>query len=310
MKKATVAVIIINYNSADYTIECIQSIHQQVHASLSYQIVIIDNNSKNNDYEQVKKFIKNLQASHIQLVRSKLNLGFSGGNMLGVQYANADYLFFLNNDTVLLNDCLSILHQFMQANPQAGLCTGQMFGSDLQAHHSFSYLPTMSMRLVGSTFLRWLSPKKYPKRASDYTAPLEVGYVTGAALFVDYKKFAEIGGFDTTYFLYCEEEDIATQMHQHQYGVYVVPAAQFVHHTGKSTVYNFNMAREYYISRLYYHRKFDAKPLFFLHQLLYVLKNAKKFYKGVSYLKLAAFILLGASQKYSLKHQQKLRIEE
>lgn len=310
MKKYKVAIIIINYNSAAYTIECIQSIFKQVSASLPYQIVIIDNNSMAADYEQLLAFINNIQSSVIQLVRSKSNLGFSGGNMLGVQFAEADYLFFLNNDTILLNDCVSILCDFMQKTPQSGLCTGQMFSTDLKAHHSFSYLPTLSMRLFGSTFLRWLSPKTYPKREANYTEPLAVPYVTGAALFTDYQKFAEIGGFDTTYFLYCEEEDIATQMQLYKYTVYVVPAAQFVHHAGKSTSHNLKMAKEYYISRLYYHRKYNHQPIVLLHQFLYFLKNIKKFYKDSSYVKLAMFILLGASQKYSLKHQQKLRQED
>lgn len=307
MPKNQVSVVIINYNSSKYTIDCIKSIKDVVESIIDYNIVVIDNNSDIEDYKKLKTIVEKQQ--DIKLIRSKVNLGFSGANMLAVQHTNSEYVFFLNNDTILLNDCISILYNFMKSNKDVGVCTGQMFNTDLSFHHSFNYFPTLSIRLLGSGLMRSFKPEKYPNKKKEYAEPLRVDYVTGAAMFIDYSKFAEIGGFDTNYFLYCEEEDIAMLMKQNNYDIYLVPEAKFVHHMGKSTIRNFNIEKENYISRLYFHKKHSNTLAYSLHKFLYFLKNIKKFYKDINFIKLSFFIIFGAKMKYSMKHKQKLSID-
>ena len=306
MKKYKICIILINFNSADYTVNCIKSIKEFVDKNVSYNIVIIDNNSKVEDYEKLKLFVNNYD--DIQTIRSKINLGFSGGNMLGVQFADAEYIYFLNNDTLLLNDCLSILYKFMEANKNAGICTGQMYNTDMTFHHSFNYFPTLSLKLFGSSLLRLINPLKYPQKKKEYTAPLQVDFTTGAAMFIDYSKFAEVGGFDTNYFLYCEEEDIAMKLKRAGYYAYIVPEAKFIHHMGKSTVRNFEIEKENYISILYFQRKYSNYIVYQLYKIFCFFKIIKKSYKNIAFLKLAFFILGGANLKYSLKHKQKINI--
>ncbi|MGI6321294.1 MAG: glycosyltransferase [Bacteroidales bacterium] len=162
MTENLVAIVIINYNSSKYTIECLKSIKDVVDPNFNYSIIIIDNNSKTDDYKELKTFVKAQQ--DIKLIRSKVNLGFSGANMLAVQHTNSEYVFFLNNDTILLNDCISILYNFMKSNKDVGVCTGQMFNTDLSFHHSFNYFPTLSIRLLGSGLMRSFKPEKYPNK--------------------------------------------------------------------------------------------------------------------------------------------------
>ena len=227
--------------------------------------------------------------------------------MLGIQFANADYIYFLNNDTLFINDCLSILYKFMETNRNVGICTGQMYNTDMTFHHSFGYFPTISLKIFGSSLLRFFKPLKYPKRKKKYSEPFQVDFITGAAMFVDYYKFSEVGGFDTNYFLYCEEEDIAMKFKRAGYYSYVVPQAQFIHHMGKSTVRNFDIEKENYISMLYYHRKYSSYIIYTLQKLFYFFKTIKKIYKHIDFIKLAFFILGGANLKHSMKHKQKLR---
>lgn len=274
---------------------------------LNYNIIIVDNNSKKQDYDDLRVFAE--AQVNVLLVRSKQNIGFSAGNMLGVQYTNADYLFFLNNDTVLLNDCLSILYNFMESKKDVGVCTGQMYNTDHSFHHSFGYFPSLALKVFGTGILRPFCPQAFPRKKVEYTEPLQVDLVTGAAIFADYTKFAEIGGFDTNYFLFCEEEDIAQKMKRAHYSVYVVPEARFIHHMGKSTTRNLDIEKESYISLLYYHRKYNSWLSYMVLKGLYCFKNFKKFYKHPNYLKLAIFVLCGASMKHSLRHRQALRIE-
>ncbi len=301
-----VAVIIINFNSSAYTIDCVRSILDQTSTSLSYEIIVVDNNSAPADYEHLVQQTKDWP--HLSIHRSIINLGFSGGNMYGLQFASAEYSYFLNNDCVLLNDNLHLLYTFMQAHPDAGICCGQMYNTDLSFHHSFGYLPSIALKVAGSGAVRAFAAKDYPKKKVQYTEPLQVPLVTGASMFVDFKKLAEIGGFDTNYFLYCEEEDIAKRMKNKGYSCYLLPEARFIHHMGKSTNRNYVILRENYISLLYYHRKYDNYLAYTGFKLLYFFKNFKRFYKGTLYLKLAFFILRGAPLCYSLKHTQKISL--
>lgn len=302
-----VAIIIINYNSSAYTINCLQSIKKQTAASLLYEIIVVDNNSAAADYDKVRAFCDAEPA--VQLVRSIVNLGFSGGNMLGLQFARAEYLYFLNNDCELLNDNLRILYDFMRARPAVAVCTGQMYDRDQQHHHSFNHLPALALELFGVSILRKLSPQKYPRKKYQYHQPTRVQSVTGAAMFVDARKFAQIGGFDTSYFLYCEEEDVCYTFKKHGYEAYLVPAARYIHYAGQSTDPNFNLAREFYISLLYLHRKHQPLPAYLVLKFLYMLKNLKHAFRRRSYLKLAYYILRGAPMKYSLRHKQTLNIK-
>lgn len=305
IEKYKISVIIVNYNSAHYTIACIKSIIEFTDHKLSMNIVVVDNNSEVDDFNRLVNDCSNYE--NVKIVGSKINLGFSGGNMFGLQFTNAEYVFFLNNDTVFLNDCLSILYKFMIENKNAGICTGQMYNTDKTFHHSFSYFPTLSLKLFGSSLLRLFDPAKYPKRKKVYVNPLQVDFVTGAAMFIDYSKFSQIGGFDTNYFLYCEEEDIAMKLKLAGYSAYLNPEAKFIHHMGKSTKRNLEIEKENYISLLYYHRKYSSRIVYLLLKSMYFFKMIRKFYKHPDYVRLAFFILYGANLENSMRHKKKIR---
>jgi GT2 family glycosyltransferase len=300
--KKTVSVIIINFNSATYTIACVQSILKYTDKNFAYEIIIIDNNSAITDYHSLQSSLPDY--SHIKLYRSKINLGFSGGNMLGISYANAQYYYLLNNDAELLNDNLSILSAFMKTHTNAALCTGQMYNTDKSFHHSFNYFPTPALKYLGVGFLRLFNPAKFPSKKTKYTEPIKVDLVTGAAMFIDAIKLAEIGGMDTNYFLYCEEEDLAKQLSYKHYDTFLVPNAEFIHHMGKSTKRSLAIEKESYISILYYHKKHANQWSQFLMKWFYIFKNVKKGFKDKNYFSLAAFIFRNPDFSDSIKHQQ------
>jgi outer membrane lipoprotein-sorting protein len=82
-----------------------------------YYLIIIDNGSSKQQYDILKQS-KQLDKSYIKFLRSDINLGFGGGNMLGVNISSkeSNYYFFLNNDIILLNDVVGILHKYMEQN--------------------------------------------------------------------------------------------------------------------------------------------------------------------------------------------------
>ncbi len=302
-----VTVIILNYNSSDYTVDCVNSIIKTTN-NLKYEIIIVDNNSIKDEFEKLSVLseIKNLK-----IIRSRINLGFSGGNMYGFQFAdkNTGYYLFLNNDCILLNDVIKILTDFMEKTPNAALCTAQMFSPDLEFRPSFTYFPDITVRLLGHLAVRFFHPQKYPSRHVGYQSPIAVPVITGSAMFIRAKYFAEIGGFDTNYFLYSEEEDICKRMSLEGYVTYLVPSAKFIHVNGGSTNYNIDVLKEFHISLFYFYRKFYKFPKVLILKLYYLLKNIRKFYKSFDYFKIGIFVLMGAPMKDSLRFKQKINFE-
>lgn len=297
-----IAVIIINYNTSKYTLKCIDSVIEKTETNLSYQIIVVDNNSEIEDYNHLKqKFPKK---DNIHLKRSVINAGFGGGNMFGVQFANAKYLLFLNNDAFLLNDCLSLLHQYMQNNPMVGVCTAQNYDEDNKHVISFDHNKGLRRLLFGRRFLERINPEKYPKRKIKYTEAVKVNWVNGAFMFFNTKIFSEVGGFDTNIFLYFEEMDICKRLNIKNYEAALVPNAKIMHYLGKSTGVSKLITRESYISYLYVLKKHDTLAKYTcirLYLLMVMLLKPKKWF-------LLDIILSGGNLSKSLKQKQTINI--
>ena len=301
------AVILINYNSSNYTIECVASILQNTRHDLSYGIVIVDNASAENDFCHLAEHIKQLDDRvPLKLFRSRINTGFASGNMQGVQYINAKYYFFLNNDCRLQNDCIDIQYKFCEAHTDAALCSPQLYREDGEHQPCFDYFPYLTTKLFGLGILRLTYGKRYIKRKHRYTEAVQVDVVSGSQMFVRASAFDQIGGFDTTFFLYCEEEDIAFRLSQAGHKTYLLPEARNTHIGGGSTVASFDIRKEFYISFLYFYRKHFG---FFRQQFLKIiltLRLLRKSLFNLDNLKLAIFVASGAHFKHSLKHKQQI----
>jgi GT2 family glycosyltransferase len=302
-RKYQVAVILVNYNSSQYTLDCVQSIQKQT-TGIRYQIVITDNNSRPEERTKLSA-LDGLQ--DVQLIFSPENLGFSGANMLGVKSADADYYFFLNNDCVLLNDCLRILHDFMTGHPEAANASGEMFIADGSYEYNFRYFPSIALKLLGSGILRIFKPDGFPSRHIRFQQPTAVDLVNGSSMFIRAIPFEKINGFDTKYFLYCEEEDIALRLRREGFLTYLVPAARYQHFVSRSTrqegSINLPFLKEFYISFLYYFGKNYNITYRLIIQLFYVVKTGRKALRNREFGQLAWFILRGAPEKESLRYQ-------
>ena len=123
-----VSCIIINYNTSNYTYEAVKSLYETHKNNLNFEIIVVDNASKKDDYNTLKLKLDSLHKSNLQLIRSNINTGFGGGNMLGVSNASpSKYYAFINNDTLQVSEyCLIHLMKFLESESQAGLCSPQM----------------------------------------------------------------------------------------------------------------------------------------------------------------------------------------
>ncbi|GAA4070381.1 glycosyltransferase family 2 protein [Flavobacterium cheonanense] len=301
-----IAAIIINYNSSKLTQECIDSIVEKTATNLNYQIIVVDNCSQIADYKLLEEFCKSHSFKNLQLVRSKINTGFGSGNMAGYQYANAKYVAFVNNDTLFLNDCFSILKTAIEKDNAIAMVGGQSFTETGKRMVAFDHFASISKELFGRDFLEKVNPKKYPKRKFEYTNPQKVNYVQGSFMFTRTSDFNEVGGFDTNLFLYYEETDLCMRLEKIGKSCYLIPEAQYVHYHGASTPQSITIKTELKISLLYIIRKhYGYLSYCFLLNYLRINYIFSTLFKP-KYSYLLKVLLAGAPLSKSLKTKQKI----
>ncbi|WP_418262310.1 glycosyltransferase family 2 protein [Flavobacterium faecale] len=301
-----ISVIIINYNSSKYTTECIESIIEKTSASLKYEIIVVDNCSEEPDYNALTNSCNSISFPNLLLVRSKINTGFGGGNMHGVQYATGKYIAFVNNDSLLKNDCFSILKETLDNNPSIGMVGGQSFTEDGKRMQAFDHFASLTKALMGRDFIEKINPKKFPKRKSEYTMPLQVSYVQGSFMMLRTADFNRVGGFDTNLFLYHEETDLATRLKNINKSCYLIPEAQYIHYHGMSTPSSIDIKIELKISHLYVIRKHCG---YLAYKVLNIHLIINYFFKSIfkpKYWKIFNVLFIGAPLSKSLKTKQKI----
>lgn len=302
-----IAVIIINYNSSKLTKECVTSILEKTSKNLSIQIIIVDNCSEKDDYLSLKKYCDNHLFENLQMICSKINTGFGGGNMTGFHFANAQYIAFVNNDTLFLNDCLTILKSAIKNNNSIAIAGGQSYFETGKQMIAFDHFASITKELFGRDFLEKINPKKYPKRKLDYTNPLKVNYVQGSFMFVRASDFNEVGGFDTNIFLYYEETDLCKRLEKIGKSSYLIPEAKYIHYHGASTPQNITIKTELKISLLYIIRKHYGYLSFcFLLNYLRINYIFSTIFKP-KYWYLLKVLLAGAPLSKSLKTRQVIK---
>lgn len=299
------SVIIINYNTADLTLQAIASVLHHA-GGTGIEIIVVDNASTAADLKVLENGIKNL--NQVYLCRSKINLGFGGGNMLGVQKARGKYYVFLNSDTYLMEDSIEIGRDFLNKNPDCAVVGFRSINEDGYSFKNFSYTLSFWQELFGDQVARLASFNKFPSRKADLTTPTEVGSVQGSFLMVRAVDFNAIGGFDTNLFLYYEELDLSYRIKK-KLGktTYYLPQTTYVHLRGKSTPPSYPIKKELRISQFYTVRKnlgLFQYLLFYIGNFIKYLFKAPFSAKNRRYL---ALLLKGVPLSESLRHKQVIR---
>ncbi len=300
-RRVAVAVSVLNYNSADATRHCVASILNATDPNLDFRVVVVDNGSAPAENLATHAWGDPRVAFH----PSRINLGFAGGHQFAIQFIRARYYFFFNNDGYLCNDAIRALHDFMEAHPECALATGQCFDANGQARASFNYEPSLARAVFGPRLLRWIHPEGYPLRHVVYSRPIEVPMVTGSALFVRAEPFEELGGLDTRYFLYCEEEDLARSLKLRGGRIYFVPDAHFCHVGGGSSLQSPALRREFYLSFHYYLRKHHNRFYVIAFRFVLLGKLLVRVLRGRDPWNLFWFVARGAPERESLRFRQR-----
>lgn len=222
-----VSIIIVNYNTLKMTSECIDSVIEKTHG-ISYEIILVDNGSSDGSKEYFE------HDTRIKYIYSENNLGFGQANNIGAKHAIGKYLFLLNSDTILIENSINVLYDFLRTNHKYVACGCQLIyadGSYQESHIKFPSLKRDFNEIIPAKF-------KHSKRHDEYyrfSDTLEsIDSIKGANIFIKSDVFKEFGGFDVDYFMYYEETDLFYRIKNRGYQIAVIPDTKIIHIDGGS----------------------------------------------------------------------------
>ena len=270
-KKGLVSIITVNYNGWRDTCAMIDALWR--HETYPYEVIVIDNASAGDDVEQIENYLNKNRASHpsaaastqslrpfphVNLIRSSKNLGFAGGNNLGLPVAKGEYLFFLNNDTEIAGPVLEVMVNRFLADAQIGALSPRI---------ELTHTPGL-VQYAGD----WrLTPITLRNRCPDAHLPnrdrisREVEVVHGAAMMLRRDVVDRIGPMYEGYFLFYEEFDWSYAVLAAGYKVWFEAAATIYHKEGKSIGLRSPLRERYLVhSRLLFAKRWVRKPYLWL----------------------------------------------
>lgn len=227
-KNPSVYIILLNYNGYNDTIDCMESLQSIVYPN--YKILVVDNKSTNKSEEYIKGYIKGKK--NIHFIQTGKNLGFSGGNNVGMEWAlknGADYICLLNNDTTVEPDFLNILVDEMEKNEDIGISAGKiMYYSNPNIIWSAGGYINKSKCLGYHYGINCKDSKEYSEKK-------EVTFLTGCLQLIKVDAIKSIGLYDEEYFLYMEDVDFCYRAKLKGYKIMYIPESKIYHKVSAST---------------------------------------------------------------------------
>lgn len=260
-----VSVIIVNYNTCDYTLNCIHSIYAHT-VDITFEIIVVDNASLDASVYNIRK-----RYPQVVLIENKINLGFGRANNIGVQYAIGKYVFFLNSDTYILNNALGDFFFTAENSDRESIYGTYLVDEHNNCVHSYGCFPTIKSILFDA--LRAYTRIRKPDNVIINKGLTKVEYITGADLFMKRDVFVSIGGFDENIFLYFEETDLQKRLTNKGLLCYIIYGPQIVHIQGGSQeVKKFSFSAQCSMkSQHYYLKKYNHYGLYVLYRMLFFL---------------------------------------
>lgn len=286
-QEALVSIITINYNQAEVTRQFLESSKLLTYSN--YEIIVVDNAS----VPTLSTRIDATQYPRLRIVRSERNLGFTGGNNLGMQEAQGDFFFIVNNDTELTSSLIDKLLLPFDGNDQIGVTCPKIRFYDTPNLVQYAGYNPMNMYTGTAT------PIGYKETDNgQYDEPCFTNFAHGCAMMVRRSVVDKVGRFADRFFLYYEELDWSQRIKDAGYLIYYQASASILHKESVS-VGQHNPMKTYYLTRnriLYMRRHCSSSQrlvfyLFFVscvlpkHMASYIvtgkLKHARAFAKGV-----------------------------
>lgn len=268
-----ISIIIVNYRSWNPLLNCLESILLADKNNLDCEVIVVDNNSDDGQFEVFRKKFKDFT-----FIENQNNYGFANGCNIGTQQATGEFLLFLNPDTEIANNTLNILYSTYKKNPEIGVLSCLQTDRNKRFYNQKKIFPSL-LFIFGT--IRFL----YRKIGPGFTATANVFYpdwVTGALLFISKDWFKKINGWNEDYWLYYEDVEICKKISQKKGKIAVCKATSIIHEHGGSSRNDFETA-------------LISKTEVLISEHIYIHNNFKTIAKTTAHLSLATITILEKS---------------
>lgn len=272
------SIITVNYNGLNNTCALIESIP----FNENMEVIVVDNASKEDDASNIQK-----RYPQVKTIRSDKNLGFAGGNNLGIKAAKGKYLFLINNDTIFREFNVQALIDCAESSPNIGVvCPKIRFVWNNNPIQYAGYTPLSNITVRN----RAIGYGEEDKGQYDTSHPTP--YAHGAAMLIKREALEKVGLMPECYFLYYEELDWSMMFAQAGYEIWYEPACTIYHKESQSTG-QCSPLRTYYITR---------------NRLLLVKRNWQGIYKYLAFCYLTCIVVPRDIIKYLIKGKWNLSL--
>jgi len=203
------------------------------HPRLPLELIVVDNDSSDGSPEMVEQCFPSAR-----LVRPGSNLGFARATNLGLREGKGDLFLLLNPDTEVVGSALADMASFLESHPDVGVVGPSLIYPDGRHQHAAFRFPNLWMSLFDFFPLNhrlYNSRLNGRYRAPRDGTPFPIDHPLGAAMMIRRKTLDEVGPFDESFFMYCEEIDWCLRARKLGWGVYQLPLARIIHHSAQST---------------------------------------------------------------------------
>lgn len=255
MIKPVLSIVIVNYNTAKITVDCLKSVFadkglefdlSKINSSLKTptEIILVDNNSVDSSLADVRKL-----KYPVKIIANKDNAGFGKGNNQGFKVAQGNYILLLNTDTIILHSAISQSLDWLSSHPESYGCTAQLLNANKSIQASGGYFPnlgnvfTWCLGIDDLPLVNKIVKPLHPHTPTFYTHDTfylkdhPQDWVTGAYMLVRKNVLDQVGGFDPDYFMYSEELEMCFRIHQKnpQSQLWYLVGPQIIHLGGASS---------------------------------------------------------------------------
>jgi len=273
--KPQVLIVILNYLATDVTLDCLRSLSACPFVlGGQAKVVVWENGTGACAAVKLREAIDSNQwGAWAELLVSPENLGFTGGNNRVIERAHQrgelpEYVLLLNSDTLVIDDSLTSLVDFMNGHPHVGIAGSQLLTETGKHQCSPFRFPSIASELEQGLKLgvvsRFLSPWCVAMPPPTHAKAVE--WVSGASMILRREMLSQVGLLDEDYFTYFEDMDLCKRVHHAGWGVWYVPQSKVIHLEGASSgighqivkrrpEFWFQARRRYYLK---HHGKFSA----------------------------------------------------
>lgn len=234
-RELQISVIIVNYNVRDYLQQSLFSLQRALRPFTS-EIIVVDNASDDGSVAMLRR-----RFPRVKVIANKENVGFGKANNDALKRAKGRYFFLLNPDTIVQEDTLHVLYDFMEQHPEAGMAGCKILNPDgsfqLPCRRSFPTPWVAFTKIVGLSTLfpktRLFGKYNVTYRSTEETYPVDA--ISGSCMFLRREVYEQVGGFDEAFYMYGEDLDWCYRIQQAGWKIYYVHSTKIIHYKGEST---------------------------------------------------------------------------